>query len=247
MIKHLEVEELAFLKPEIYYNLTRFGSVLDGGYVLPYNSVVEADFLLSGGVSLNSDFENALTIINSNLQVVLVDGRISIIKFFILRPFYKLLKNMDFFPFVQSYYFFKIYKKSTFIKKYIGSSFSIKEMLASLNNVEAAKTGILKLDIEGSEYDILDDIVAHKEKFNAIIMEFHYIKDKLILLKEFTSNLNFKIVNVSVNEVGVDENSFPHILEITFLNPTYNFNSADFVGQNRNNIQGRDLFLLDFA
>ena len=56
--------------------------------------------------------------------------------------------------------------------------------------------------------------------------------------------LAFKIVNVSVNEVGIDENNFPNLLEITFIND--HIFESQFIGQHRNNIQENGVFILEF-
>jgi hypothetical protein len=244
MIKHLRCIELDFLKPITYNNLTRLGSLLDGGYILPLNSVLDSTFLISGGISVNTDFENDVKSINNKIEVVLVDGSLNIFKYFILRPFYKLITKRTLYPFFESYKFFKIYVKATFLKKYISQKFGIDTMLDYTTSKNNDSTGILKLDIEGSEYEILQMILDHKKKFNTIVIEFHDVKNKISDLKYFVEKLNYKIVNVSVNEVGIDESDFPNLLEITFIND-YIYHSK-FLGQNRNNEKGNDLYILDF-
>ena len=164
MIKHIKCKELNFLKPVKFNNLTRLGSLLDGGYIIPLNSVLESSFLLSGGISVNTDFENDVKSINTHIDVVLVDGSLNIFKYFILRPFYKLLTIGKLYPFIESYNFFRIYKKSIFLKKYISSNFGIDKMLKYTEPNSNNKTGLLKLDIEGSEYEILEMILDNKNK-----------------------------------------------------------------------------------
>jgi hypothetical protein len=131
-----------------------------------------------------------------------------------------------------------------FIKKYINSTFGIREILDYLDKKQTNKTGILKLDIEGSEYDILDMIIEHKNLFNTIVIEFHNVKSNVEVLKNFVSKLNFYIVNVSINEVGLTQEMFPNLLEITFINEK--ILHSNFIGQKRNNEKGNDLYVLEF-
>ena len=36
----------------------------------------------------------------------------------------------------------------------------------------------LKIDIEGSEYEIIEDIIDHSQKISVLIIEFHWINKK---------------------------------------------------------------------
>lgn len=64
------------------------------------------------------------------------------------------------------------------------------------------KTGILKLDIEGFEYDVLEDILAQKLYFRQICVEFHHFMPGVSLRKTLTALLKlrkngYKIVHKS--------------------------------------------------
>ena len=48
---------------------------------------------------------------------------------------------------------------------------------------------ILKCDIEGAEYDILETILKFNEKVECILIEFHNIKSNINLFKENINNL----------------------------------------------------------
>ena len=63
---------------------------------------------------------------------------------------------------------------------------------------------ILKMDIEGSEYDVLDDILEKKYFIKQILVEFHYrfSHENLIKTKNIIKKMNFngyKIFNISPN------------------------------------------------
>ena len=64
------------------------------------------------------------------------------------------------------------------------------------------KTGILKLDIEGFEYDVLEDILAQKLYFRQICVEFHHFMPGVSFRKTLTALLKlrkngYKIVHKS--------------------------------------------------
>ena len=80
---------------------------------------------------------------------------------------------------------------------------------------------MLKVDIEGSEYEIIDQIVDSSNKILSLIIEFHEVdkyedifEDKIKLLKS-----NFEIIHIhGNNNTGTQRINLPKTLEITFVN-----------------------------
>ena len=69
----------------------RVGSIFDGGYILTYKSIINSDFLISGGLHFNFDFEYEYYKINSNSKLVLIDGSLGLRKFLLgvfIRPIF---------------------------------------------------------------------------------------------------------------------------------------------------------------
>jgi hypothetical protein len=112
-----------------------------------------------------------------------------------------------------------------YFNEYVGINGDNSNFLAILKNFLEFKSKhfILKCDIEGGEYGIIDDIILNYAYFDLMIIEFHGIasdekKFEVSLLKILNF---FHIVNININnnsvtlsklEVDVD------VLEITFIN-----------------------------
>ena len=71
-------------------------------------------------------------------------------------------------------------KKFPIIKKY-ANAITLKDIL----NLKS-KNVIIKIDIEGSEFKILNELLKYKENFSMLIIEFHFIqKNKQIFINFF--------------------------------------------------------------
>ena len=79
-----------------------------------------------------------------------------------------------------------------------------------------------KIDIEGSEYEILDQIISCQEKIQGIVIEFHNVVKNLSIIKEFLMkiNTNLNLVHIHANNYGIlNENGIPQVIEMTLINP----------------------------
>ena len=89
----------------------------------------------------------------------------------------------------------------------------------------------LKVDIEGDEYKIINDIIKNSKKINFLIIEFHQIEIKN---KTFIDNAKkitefFDIVHLhGNNHEKVMKDGFPDVLEITFVNKNNNLDYVNF-------------------
>ena len=124
-------------------DLKRYGSKNDGGYVLPKKVVAKSKFVISGGIEDNNDFEFSLA--KLGIKGVQVDNSID-------KPPLN-HKNLRF-------------KRATLGGK---SEFNVDDLIISYPKNE---NGILKLDIEGSEYDVLTNL-KNLQRLNIIVVEFH--------------------------------------------------------------------------
>ena len=71
------------LKPKQNYELIRLGSRYDGGYLVDKNSILESEFLLSGGIFYDFKFENDYIDLTNN-DIYCYDHIINPSKFFLL-------------------------------------------------------------------------------------------------------------------------------------------------------------------
>ena len=164
--------------PKFKYNLIRLGKSFDGGYVVERKSIVESKTLVSFGISDDWSFEEDFSKLGDKKIYSYdysVNGRFWITNFIksILRILF--LKNITE-NFIKLFDYFKYKKffdlKDNFhFKKFITSSSMKKNLFKSNINIslnetlkEIDKDIFLKIDIEGSEYRILDEIIKNSKK-----------------------------------------------------------------------------------
>ena len=87
--------------------------------------------------------------------------------------------------------------------------------------VDPKSTIILKIDIEGSEFDIIEQVIEFSSQTLVLIIEFHEIlkqKDKFKTSLELLKS-KFSLIHTHVNNYGeIDEFSIPNVCEFTFIN-----------------------------
>jgi hypothetical protein len=82
----------------------------------------------------------------------------------------------------------------------------------------------LKIDIEGSEYDVIPDVLRYSRDLTGMIIEFH---DTGRLRTKFKQRVEailekFEIVHIHGNNwAGVAADGLPDVLELTFVNKEY--------------------------
>jgi hypothetical protein len=174
----------------------------------------EYDLVISGGIESNSDFETEL--VRAGALVRAADH--SIPKFPTEHP------NIQFF------------------RQYLSDA-TFEDKLVSLNDLigsalDQAKTSLLKLDIEGSEWLALQSIEkATLSKFSTLVIEFHWLENAaniqaLATINEVFSKIlsDFDLVHVHPNNYArgfmLYQHELPRVFEATFLNRRLNGHSA---------------------
>lgn len=86
-----------------------------------------------------------------------------------------------------------------------------------LNQTES-KNIFLKIDIEGSEYRFLDDIVENDERITGMVIEMHDVDIHLAEIKKFINQLSLDLVHVHANNYAPirADDDLPIVLELTF-------------------------------
>ena len=222
------------LKPKYLYDLIRLGRNNDGGYLVEKNSFESSKALISFGLSFDWSFEKDFYSFHNNRPIHCYDHTVkfsAIIKFSrrallsIFNPknhsllgFKKIIKN---FCLSRDY-------KNFFINNRIHfrSAIGIGTNLVSINDVFGKINTdhiFLKIDIEGSEYRILDDILRVQEKLSGLVIEFHNIDLHMDKILNFINNLGFlKIVHIHGQNPGgkdyLDSKGDPTQIEVTFSN-----------------------------
>ena len=211
------------LKPKYEYELIRIGSNGDGGYLVEKQSLTKSKFLIGGGINDNWDFEKQFARpfigIYDKLSLMYLFQRLIIntAKIF-------LFKNPKFFIKSIGNIFEYFILKKNFIKGYISdyenhdkNYITIKTIIDEHCSKISSNSIFLKLDIEGSEYRILDDIIDLQDLFSGIIIEFHDIDLHQEKILKFVKNIDMHLVHIHPNNYGgVDKNNDPKVIEITF-------------------------------
>jgi len=220
--------ELKDLQPFNYDNLVRRGSTNDGGYLLP--SDISAQFLISLGLGDDWKFELDLIKHKQVSKFIVFDHSVTLlnlIKILINRK--RKFKAFIYRTIVLIRYFRDFtFLRKPHVKKKITKYGSIENFgEISLNEIfqefvaDSKSTVILKIDIEGSEFDIIEQVIEFSSQTLVLIIEFHEIlkqkdkfKNSLELLKS-----KFSLIHTHVNNYGeIDEFSIPNVCEFTFIN-----------------------------
>ena len=199
-------------------NLFRFGSIDDGGYYLRPETLKNTELLFSGGISSNLEFEHDAFRFNPDLKILMIDPTVSGSKL-LLKGFARLFfKKRDKIRYIFNALLFNYLvrtERCKHLKLWLNKEQSIFNLSQSNFNIE--KNILLKLDIEGSEYDFLEEIVNRQNAFKAMVFEFHDLDKKHELVYNFLKQCNatFKMVHLNINPAGGYINGLPKCIEIS--------------------------------
>lgn len=201
-------------------HIIRIGSVRDGGYFVTKRIVENSDFLISGGISYNVAFEKDFWDINRNTKLIMIDGSFNIFTY-LLRPFYWMIFKRTFLMKIGGLIdMLYLKKKAIFLKKYLGPDFPLKQIFEI--HIKQEMKGYLKLDIEGAEYALLDDIISFRNRLNGVAIEFHNVPDHIPEINDFISKLQMRVIGFNINEVGkLNVSNIPNVIELCFADEQY--------------------------
>ena len=203
-------------KPKENYHLERFGRENDGGYLINPMVILKAENLVSIGIFDDWSFEKHFLKHNDKAKIFCYDNLISL-KFIFIRSLKKIILDLIKFKFKNIFKYIYlildyliISNKINFTKKTINKN-HIKKILVNLQNV------LLKVDIEGSEYLVLEDIIEVQKKLNGLIIEFHDVGKNKNIIENFISRFELELSHIHPNNYGkLDENNDPDIIELSF-------------------------------
>ena len=214
-------------KPQYEYNFLRVGGKFDGGYIVEKDTFLNSELLISAGLSYDFEFEKQF-INKNNKKVICFDHTLNF-KHYSLTWFLIFLKELflkkigsikkAFKNFLKPIRLFFFLKNENFELKELGLGLGPKKISLKklFENYVDKKNIFLKIDIEGDEYRLLDDIINESEKISSLIIEFHDIDLNLEKVEKFISNLKLDLVHIHPNNVGgVNSKGDPTIIEFTF-------------------------------
>ena len=215
------------LKPKHNYILSRIGNENDGGYLVCAESLKRSHLLISLGLSNDIEFEVQFSKIvgsptdcydhsvNSGFwtSFFLINiGRIIFDKKKTLKKFI----NHD----LKSYRTFKKFFKNerhTHFQKKVGYKDKEISLEQIIEKHDFKKNIFIKIDIEGSEYRILDDLIKYQNLFCGCVIEFHDIDLHMDKITKFVDKFNLRIVHIHPNNnASLDWDNNPTVIELSF-------------------------------
>jgi hypothetical protein len=203
-------------EPVANYELVRLGRSNDGGYLIGKNSVKNSEYLISMGLDLDWSFEEDFKKRNNKLNVLCFDDKLDkkfIFKNIVIQLFL-IFFNQNFkylISLVKNYFNFSIFlQKVRYQKKKITYG-DVSKIQNNIDNI------FFKIDIEGSEYRILDELIKIKNKITGIAIEFHDVDLHQTKIENFIDNIGLKLIHIHPNNFGgLDKFGNPYLLELTF-------------------------------
>ena len=211
--------------------LMRLGSDHDGGYVVARHAVERSTHLLSFGLEANWKFEaDYLELKRNHADCTGIDAYDPTVTSWLLlkrtvRHVGRMLRRKRL-GHSETWSSYRRLFRSTCVThhlKWIGraSSLNTVDFKTCLADVPSAARVFLKMDIEGSEYEILDQIVESSHRLSGIAMELHSFnnahRDHADLFDEL--HRRFQVAHVHVNNSGpLDPSGCPTTVELSYIN-----------------------------
>lgn len=249
---NIEVSTLPFFfSYKTATDLIRVGRKNDGGYLVSKRDVDASDLLIGLGISDDWSFESDFVLINK-VPVVAYDGSVgrSVFLHQLIRNFYS-GKRSDFLKTLKIYLAYKKFFKNDclHIGKFVGLYYGYALMSEVLSSVESTNI-FLKIDIEGGEYQILDDLIQNQHRINGLVMEFHDCNLHLQRIAVFIEKFSLSIVHIHANNCAplFQHSGLPLALEITFSKNAEQYNECIQPHPlDMPNNPNKDEFILDFT
>ena len=218
--------ELNFLAPIAVDDLVRIGRNHDGGYLIRQSTIDQIGFLLSFGISNDWSFERQLLRLDPGLRLHAYDHSVDV----------EVLRRKYLGALGKPYNLPRIFNYRRAFKSYsaffTGAAHHFREKVGNTDSdpteisiaeifrrIDGNANIFLKMDIEGDEYQVIDEITARSDRIVGLVVEFH---DASSRRSEFSRSIralqqSFDIVHIHGNNYSrVGEDSLPDALEISF-------------------------------
>lgn len=210
----------ASLRPYEVRHLIRVGNEKDGGYVVDAASIDHAEFLVSGGINDDWSFE-AGVLARKAVPLFAFDASVSaaIFRMRAAKSSKRSASGLDFDILADEFDgFFSC--SNQHVAKFIGCAktethIDVRHIMQNYPN--SASRGFIKLDIEGSEYEILDQLAACAPQLTGLAIEFHDVPRHLNEIVDFCQALKLKICHVHINNwEPLNWQRVPRVIEISW-------------------------------
>ena len=209
-------------KPVSTAALTRLGAPHEGGYVVSSKAIDRSCILLSMGLCADWSFE-ADYICRTGRRVICYDHSVDKIfwAWYTLHGLVRMSRERlaKFLKYREFFSSGKAEHRRIKVGYDVPGSASLGTILRAISEEQL----FLKVDIEGSEYRVLSDIVSHAGRFTGMVMEFHDIDLHRQRISDFLACLEeFAVVNLHANNFGgIDARGNPLVIEVSLARKDY--------------------------
>jgi hypothetical protein len=218
-----------FLGFKTTQDLVRIGRDYDGGYLVSRADVALADCLVGLGLNDDWSFEASFRK-SSNVEIYAFDASVG------GRYFLSAALNGLFCPSARGgvwrlwrtwWRYLSFFSKVgvNHIEKHVGTApvhgrvphrdyIALARVLDDLPHHKI----FLKIDIEGDEYGLLDELVSRAGRLSGCVIEFHECHKNLAAIESFVKAFELSIVHVHANNHSpiCSDLKIPHVMEISF-------------------------------
>ena len=210
-------------KPAGEYHLVRLGSNHDGGYLVAENDIDNTDILVSLGIcddwAFEADFRH-----RKKVNVEAFDGTTGY--FPLLKMLVKSILNVtnplrvfhSIYALINYPFFFSGNKRHhKILVGYDNPPNFISLDTIFKKYVHPEQKVYLKIDIEGWEYRVLDELQSVSGRISGMVIEYHSLDLHIDKVKEFISHFPLKIAHIHCNNFApLTPDGIPLSIEMTF-------------------------------
>lgn len=205
------------LKPKHTYDLIRLGNQNDGGYLIGFQTLSQTKCLLSFGIGLDISFEKDFYDKTKN-KIYSYDK--NDFKFYFKNEFLLSLNELRRFSLsnlINSIKKFIKVKKNEKILNFSKKLITYNSIKQIFDDIDIKENILVKIDIEGSEYRVLDCLLKNQNKIAGLIIEFHDIDLHMEKIENFIKKFDLVVSHIHANNFGIsDAYGNPTVLEMTF-------------------------------
>jgi hypothetical protein len=218
------------LRPHQPSILERLGAYCDGGYLVDPRDVAASDGLISLGIAIDWSFEKHFVRCKS-VPVRAYDGSLSV--WYLMA---RAARDVLFFKSAAAIFssvrlvvdYLRFFTGPVrHVRSYVGNvqaayrvtsapSISLGEAFDEMRATGSSKP-FLKIDIEGSEYSLLGELMSLARVTSGLAIEFHDCGSHLTEITAFVQRYPLRLVHIHANTyTAIDDSGCPGALELTF-------------------------------
>lgn len=226
------------IRPYHFSDLKRVGNTFDGGYVVPSQALTSCQYLLSLGINDDISFDLQFCQAKKDICCIGVDYTVtsSFLKKRKIQAVIKAAINSLLNKNKYQIYRAKAKNISKFSEFYTGGNTFLPREVSDTSSsgkitiselVKRCSSGqshdiFLKMDIEGAEYKVTQDIINNAKRIGYIACEYHHIAENPQRFNETINQLSehYYLAHIHGNNHGAysTELDFPDTVELTWVN-----------------------------